>query len=350
MPSWLIEAGLAVPGDRPDEAPPPHALADLPRAAPLILCVNAPQLPAALLRLPRTGLRDRLIIGFWNWELPVLPASWRVATDFVHEIWVPSAFTAAAVAAMLPGTNAPTLRIVPYPLAVVPPRPAAIGRQAFGLPADAVIVLTSLNLASSFVRKNPLAAIAAFRAAFGDRSDLMLLLKIGKTEHYADDLAAIRSATGGMANIRIDTRTLASAERHALTACADIVLSLHRSEGFGLVPAEAMLLGKPVVATGWSGNLAFMDAASAALVNYRLVPAFDPRGVYDEPGARWAEPDVADAAARLVQLADDLPGRVALGARGRAAAQARLGTEKLAEAVRAIGLLPAQNHEPKSMR
>ena len=55
-------------------------------------------------------------------------------------------------------------------------------------------------------------------------------------------------------NIRIETHTLAPEDRHALTACADIVLSLHRGEGFGLVMAEAMLLGKPVVATGWSGN------------------------------------------------------------------------------------------------
>ena len=67
----------------------------------------------------------------------------------------------------------------------------------------------------------------------------------------------------GVPNIRLDTRTLPAAESHALTACADIVLSLHRSEGFGLVLAEAMLLGKPVVATGWSGNMEFMDEASA---------------------------------------------------------------------------------------
>ena len=70
------------------------------------------------------------------------------------------------------------------------------------------------------------------------------------------------------------------------------MLSLHRSEGFGLVPAEAMLLGRAVVATGWSGNMDFMDADSAALVGYRLVPARDPRGVFEAPGADWAEPDL----------------------------------------------------------
>lgn len=340
VPSWLIEAGITVPGDGADEAAPTHTLSNLPHAAPLILCVNAPQLPAALLRMPRARLRGRLVIGFWSWEIPVLPDDWGAGVDFVHEIWVPSPFTADAVATMLHRPNAPILRVIPYPLAVAPPRPAAMGRDAFSLPEGAVIVLVSLNLASSFVRKNPLGAIAAFRAAFGDRPDRVLVLKIGKTEHYPHDLATIRAATGGAANIRIETRTLPSAERHALTACADIVLSLHRSEGFGLVPAEAMLLGKPVVATGWSGNLAFMDADSAALVGFRLVPVTDPRGVYAAPDAVWAEPDIGEAAARLVQLADDAPGRIALGARGQAAARARLGTEKLADALRALGIMP----------
>jgi glycosyltransferase involved in cell wall biosynthesis len=94
-----------------------------------------------------------------------------------------------------------------------------------------------------------------------------------------------------------------------------------------------------VVATGWSGNLDFMDADSAALVGYRLVEARDPRGVFEAPGAVWAEPDVAEAAAALRRLADDEAARVALGRRGAAAARARLGTEPLAEALRALGLL-----------
>ena len=343
LPSWLIEAGISVPGSRPDEAAPPHDLSTVPGTAPLILCVNAPQLPAALLRLQRARLKGRLVIGFWNWELPVLPDTWRPALDFVHEIWVPSPFIADAVAAILPRDDAPILRMIPYPLAAAPPKPARMDRGAFGLPESAMIVLTSFNLSSSLVRKNPLGAIAAFRNAFGDRADRVLVLKIGKSEHYRDDLAAIRAATGDATNIRIETRTFPSAERHALTACADIVLSLHRSEGCGLVPAEAMLLGKPVVATNWSGNLAFMDDSSAAMVGFRLVPVVDPRDTYAVSGALWAEPDLQEAAARLRQLGNDAAARVALGVRGQAAARARLGTARLAEAVQALGLAPASS-------
>jgi glycosyltransferase involved in cell wall biosynthesis len=287
-------------------------------------------------------VRGRRIIGYWAWELPTVSDPWRAGgLPFVHDIWALSHFTANAFRAWLPADAPQSVRAVPIPIAVVPPRPAALDRAAFGLSDDALVVLVSFNLASSFERKNPLAAIAAFRQAFGDRRDRLLLLKLGNPSHFADDFARVRQAIGGAPNIRIETRTFPAAESHALTACADIVLSLHRSEGFDLVPAEAMLLGRPVVATGWSGNMDFMDEHSAALVGYRLVPARDPRGVCEAPGAVWADPDVGDAARHLARLADDADARSLLGLRGRVRATASLGDAPLREALCAIGLIAA---------
>ena len=250
----------------------------------------------------------------------------------MHDVWVPSEFVAQAVEPLVPGR----VRVVPWPLALVRPEPTRLDRQAFGLPADAVVVLTAFNLASSFERKNPLAAIAAFRAAFGDRPDRILLLKIGNHSHFPADFDRIAAAAAASPNIRLETRTLPSSDMHALMAACDIVLSLHRSEGFGLVPAEAMLLGKPVIATGWSGNMSFMDDDNAALVGWRLVPAEDPRDVYT--GACWAEPDQADAVAHLRRLADDPALRASLGARARQAAGVRLGTAALTDALAELGL------------
>lgn len=321
VPAWQVEPGRKLPPGLP-----PHA--------PLVLHANAPVLPLALLRLPRGLVRGRRIVGYWAWELPVVPEAWRAGVPFVHEVWAPSRFTADALEPLLPGR----VRVVPHPLAAAPPWPAPLGRADFGLPEAAVVVLVSFNLASSFERKNPLGAIAAFRAAFGDRADRVLLLKLGNPDHFPADFRRIEEAVAGAANIRIDTREMPGAERHALTAAADIVLSLHRSEGFGLVPAEAMLLGRPVVATGWSGNMEFMDAASAALVPFRLIPARDPRGVFEAPGAVWADPDIGAAAAALRHLADDPAGRAALGAAGKAMAEARLGAGPLAAALAAIGV------------
>jgi hypothetical protein len=94
-----------------------------------------------------------------------------------------------------------------------------------------------------------------------------------------------------------------------------------------------------VVATGWSGNLQFMDADSAALADSRLVAMRDPTGVYGNiPGAVWAEPDVAHAAALLRQLAEDPAARLALGARGRAKARAALGGAEMRAALAANGI------------
>jgi glycosyltransferase involved in cell wall biosynthesis len=228
--------------------------------------------------------------------------------------------------------------VVPYPVACLPPRQAGVGRSALGLPEDAVITLAAFNLASSFERKNPLAAIAAHRLAFGARMDRMLLMRVGSPEHFPADLERLRAAAVDMPNVRFDTRTLPRDDAHAVMAACDIVLSLHRSEGFGLVPAEAMLLEKPVVATDWSGTADFIDATCGIPVPARLVPAVDPRGVFQAPGAVWADPDVAAAAAGLQRLADDPGLRRRMGRAARAAAMARLGPAALGSAVRGLGL------------
>ena len=332
LPVWPVDVRAPV-GGRVAEvelaasaAPPP--------GTPLVMHVNGPMLPLAMLRLGRAMLRHRRIVGYWAWELPVTPPDWHAGLPFVHELWVPSTFTAAALEPLLPGR----VRVVRPPLAALAQPRSHLDRAAFGLPDDAVIVLVAFNLASSFVRKNPLAAVAAFRAAFADRPDRMLLLKVINPDHFPEDFAVLTAAVADLPNIRIETRTMSPGDRLALMNAADIVLTLHRSEGLGLVAAEAMLLGKPVIATGWSGNLDFMDDSSAALVPVRLVPPRDPRGVLQVAGAVWADPDIAVAAAHLRRLADDPAARAALGARGRRMAQARFGLDTLADALRGIGV------------
>jgi glycosyltransferase involved in cell wall biosynthesis len=326
VPRLALDLGTAVTAAQHPVVPPP--------GMPLLLHVNAPFLPLALLRMPRGMLRGRRVIGYWAWELPVASPDWRVGGRFVHEVWALSRFTAGALEPLLPGR----VRVVLPPLAIAPPRPSALDRAAFGLPDDAIVVLTSFSLASSLERKNPLQAIAAFKAAFGTRADRILLLKVGNPGDFPQDFAALRAAVGDSPNIRLETRMLPVGDSHALTACADIVLSLHRSEGFGLVPAEAMLLGKPVIATNWSGNTDFMDEENSALVGYSLVPARDPRGVFEAPGAVWADPDMGEAVGRLRALADDAAARAALGGRARTTVTERLGIGSLRTALAAAGV------------
>jgi glycosyltransferase involved in cell wall biosynthesis len=303
--------------------------------AAVISVINAPFLPVGLARLqPRTLLRGRRMIGVWAWELPVVPPEWAVGARFVHEVWAPSRFAAEAFETVAPGR----VRVVPYPLADQLPLEVAGDRAHFGWPADKFVVLSALNLASSFTRKNPLGLIAAFKAAFASREDALLVLKLTGIDHYAEDMATIRAAIGEAANIRVMTETLSEPELRGLIAASDVVLSLHRSEGFGLIPAVACLLGVPVVATGFSGNLDFMDEAGSGLVNYRLIPAEDARGVYEVAGAVWADPDIEDAAAWLRRLFDDSALRTVLATVGQSHAMARLGRAALDEALAANGI------------
>lgn len=330
LPGHALQAGLRIPGDASEA--PVAVPGRLPPDLPLLLHVNAPLLPAALLRLPRGLLRGRRVVGHWAWELPVAPPDWRAGVGFVHEVWAPSRFTARALEALLPGR----VRVVPYPIAAAPPRPSALGRADFGLPEAAVVTLVSFSLASSFARKNPLAAIAAHREAFAGRPDRVLVVKTGDASRHGDDMAVLRAAADGAANIRFETRVLPMADSHALTACADIVLSLHRSEGFGLVPAEAMLLGRCVVATDWSATAEFLDAGCGVPIPFRLVPARDPRGVFEADGAVWADAEVGAAAHALRGLADHPERRTVLGHAARGAARHRLGAEPLRAALLAL--------------
>nr|WP_321986740.1 glycosyltransferase [uncultured Lichenicoccus sp.] len=331
VPAVALPAGLDVPGETSGAAGP--AAPDLPAGSALLLHVNAPVLPAALLRLPRGLVRGRRVIGYWAWELQTVPSSWTPAASCVHEVWAPSRFTANALETLLPGR----VRVVPIPLALSPPVPAPLGRPAFGLPEAALVVLVSFSVASAFERKNPLGAVVAFRKAFGNRADCILLIKAGHAGHYPADMDRLREAIDGCDNIRIETRMLAETEMHALTRCVDIVLSLHRSEGFGLVPAQAMMLGRAVVATDWSATAEFLDESCGIPVACRLIEARDPRGVFQAPGAVWADADTDAAAQALRRLAEAPEWRRDLGERARVAAGHRFDAGGLCEALAAIG-------------
>jgi glycosyltransferase involved in cell wall biosynthesis len=306
----------------------------LPDDAALLAVVNAPILPVGLMRYPRHFLDHRRVIGMWAWELPVVPKNWSYGARFTHEIWACSRFTADALEHLAPGR----VRVVPYPLAATS-LPVEGSRADFDLPADKIVVLTVFNLSSSMARKNPLGAIAAFRAAFGDSAGHLFVLKLSGTEAYQDDLALIREAIGDATNIRLMTETLPEPRLRGLIAASDIVLSLHRSEGFGLIPAAAMLLGRPVVATGWSGNLDFMSAESSALVSCRLIPAIDPRGTYQLRDAEWAEPELEDSVAWLRRLAGSAGLRARMGAAAKAYATEKLGIAPLLGALAENGVV-----------
>ncbi len=323
-PGHLDVSRLFLRADLPQAFSGPAAVAG--EAGTLILHVNGPYMPYVAWRLGRRFLAGRRIVGYWAWELPRMGPDWRRGFRHVHEIWVPSRFTADA----LPADTPVPVRIVPHPVRPPGVEPA---RDRFGIAAEAFTVLVAFDMGSAYTRKNPRAAVGAFRQAFGDDPACRLVLKVGHPGDATWAMADLAAAIAGMGNVLLIENTLSREDMAALTASVDVVLSMHRAEGFGLLLAEAMLQGIPVVATGWSGNLDFMSADDSALVGYRLVPADDPQGTYTLAGALWAEPDVGEAAAWLRRLWEDAGLRQGLGARGRDAAAARLSLDAYRAAI-----------------
>ncbi len=265
----------------------------------MILHVNPPVISLALLSLGRALVVRKRLIAYWAWELPDIPADWLPCFRFVHEIWVPSNFTAEALSRV---TDLPIL-VVPHPVRL--PDLDRNVPKPLGLPAGVFVVLTMFNMSSGFTRKNPVAAVKAFRRAFGSDSTCMLVIKTSESDRYPQGMAELRAAIGQSTNIRIIDEALPMAQRWALIQRADVVLSLHRAEGFGLVLAEAMLMGKPVVATGWSGNMDFMNPHNSVPVPWEPVPCLDPQFTYHAPHLYWAEPSVDAAAEALQNLRTD---------------------------------------------
>lgn len=270
--------------DRPPDAPRLR-----PRAA--IICCNADTALLDHVFLRRAGLAPELTIGQWAWELPELPARWRGALSFCDEIWASSRFSAEAF------RRAGARHVEVMPPAVAPPAPLpGLTRADFGIPEGCFVFCFAFDVRSFSARKNPAGAIAAFRTAFPTgREPAALVLKSSGGASHAAELRALQALAGGDPRIVFRDYEYTAREMATLLSLCDAFVSLHRAEGFGRLLAEAMLLDKPVIATGWSGNLDFMDDGCALLVRHRLVPVS--AGEYPGGEAQcWAEPDLEHAA------------------------------------------------------
>lgn len=316
-------------------AAPATGALDLGRPGTLILYANPPELELCLLSIGLRRWHDWRIIGVWVWETPAAPRDWTRQTAFVSEIWAPSRFVASAFAA----AYSVPVRVVPHYLPTRNPALLASGQDGvLAEPASPesgrLHILSFADARSSLTRKNPMAAVEMFRRAFPGNERVRLTVKTQQLGHYPDYAKQLRATIGGDPRIELIDRTLSADAQAALLNTADIILSPHRSEGFGLSLAEAMAAGKCVVATGWSGNLDFMDAENAALLPYKLVPVKDPTGVYaDDPSAVWAEPDTEAGAEVLRRLAGNPERRLELAARARKSISETLASEVYSRAL-----------------
>jgi glycosyltransferase involved in cell wall biosynthesis len=272
--------------------------------------VNADQTLIVRQQLADVFEASEYAIGCWHWELPELPDAWTAAAQPLDEIWAPSAFIQSAVSRKV------SIPVVHMPHGVEVTELDPCSPEELGVPRGRFTFLCMFDFDSVVARKNPLAAAEAFRRAFPDATTAALLIKTTSADRHRDAHAQLSEALRAVPGVQLVDRTLSRARTNGLIAACDAVVSLHRSEGFGLVLAEAMDLGKPVIATGWSGNMDFMNSGNSCPVAYELVTLDRDHGPY-RAGQQWAEPDVEDAAQLMRRVANDAAFRAHIAERGR---------------------------------
>ncbi len=272
-----------------------------------LVCANAEFMPA-LAADPSGIMRGRYSIGWWWWEVASFPELLSSSFEHVDEVWAGSAFVAEALGAVAP------VPVMKMPVAVDLPDDIAVDRPGFGFGDDEFAFLFTFDYNSVLERKNPLGLIEAFAAAFAPGDGASLTLKCINEQFRPVAHARVCAAAAQNPHVRVMTGYLPTARMNSLLASCDCYVSLHRSEGFGMTLAESMWLGKPVIATGYSGNLDFMSSENSYLVRHSMVEIADGADPYPA-GGEWAEPDLTDAVAQMRSVFEQRDEAAARGAR-----------------------------------
>lgn len=264
-----------------------------------LIHVNPPQLPFLWRTFSREDLTARYTIGVWYWELAEFPVEWQSAFGLVDEVWAATQFTFESISAK---ASVPVVKIPPC---VQPVYDQALKRSDYHLPADRFLFLCAYDVLSTQARKNPIGAVEAFKRAFPKNdSSVGLVVKVNNAAENPGEIRQLRAELAGYSNCYLIEEVLDKPKFISLLNVVDAYVSLHRAEGFGLIPAEAMSLGKPVIMTRWSGNLDLMTEDNSCGVDYKLIPIVEGAGPYTL-GQLWADPDIDHASFFMQRLISD---------------------------------------------
>ena len=286
--------------------------------------VNADESVRVLAELPRAALARMLKVGYWFWELSHFPLQFADRFRYFDEVWAPSRFCADSfrVLASIPVRHVPPC--------VPAPRPLPPDRPRWGLEEDRFYFFFSFDVLSIPERKNPEAAIAALRRLVSSTArPVGLVLKLNRAERHPQLQAYLKQLAGKLPVV-FHCQPASRADMDSLLASCDACLSLHRSEGLGLLPIETMYLGKPVVATAYGGITDFLDPTTGYPVAYRLRQLEADFGPYPR-GSIWAEPDLDDAVEQMRRVVECSKENEERGAAGRRRVEGLYGVEQAAQ-------------------
>ena len=235
-------------------------------------------------------------IGYGYWEFEKYPLSFLNQNNVFDEMWVSTDFILKSFCQYY------VIPVVKIPIAIDfdVNNLSKYNRKYFGLPEKAFAFIFTFDVGSEIGgRKNSLGVIEAFKNAFAsDDESVCLIIKTAprtseennpKHKEILDKLYK----EAEQKNIIVYNKTLTDDEMKGLINSCQVYVSLHRCEGLGLGMIEAMKMGKPVIATGYSGNTEFMKHDNSCLVDYKLIPSTLFSTLVS--GHVWADPDVEQA-------------------------------------------------------
>lgn len=284
-----------------------------------LLNFNAEAMPEFLDNIGEEYLKGKYNIGYWAWELPTFPPEWEWLFQYYDEIWVPSGYCSEALSVVSPVPIVKIMHSINLPAAKLTREetvfPDGLGGE-MSYPKDKFIFLFMFDFHSTLARKNPLGVIEAFKRAFrSTNQDVTLMIKFSNSKHYPAELELVKEAASSHPSIQFIDARLPKDVVNALFYNCDCYVSLHRAEGFGLTMAEAMYYGKPVIATGYSSNVEFMNTGNSFLVQYDLIKVLKDSGSYKK-GNIWADANVEHAAALMHYVFHNYQAARQVGLRG----------------------------------
>jgi glycosyltransferase involved in cell wall biosynthesis len=298
----------------------------------LLLHVQPDDAVEVIVRLPPQTARSRLI-GFFMWETETLPAAHELGALLVDEIWTGSEYCAEVFRKAAPHTP---VHAVGHGVEDGPEAPGFDARQWAGCAPGDYLFYTHFDARSWITRKNPVAAVRAFHRAFPDPAcAARLLIKVRIPQPWAEPdqepwWSELYEEAARDPRIRVVEADLDPGQMAELARAADAFISLHRAEGFGYGIAEAMLAGKPVVISDYSGPCDFAGEAEALLVPVTRRPVRSGEFLYGDPTQVWGEPDIDAAAAAMRTLYEDRAFGLRLGRHGQVRIRRDFSIEALA--------------------
>lgn len=254
-----------------------------------IFCLAAQDIYRLWVASPRKWWDGRYNIGLCPWELPLWPKKATYAVEMLDEIWAPSLFVAKAFA------NCGKL-VTYMPHAIIPIKTKRDLRKELNIKSEATVFLTAFDSNASYERKNPLAVIEAFNQAFIDtQSNVKLIVKTMNAHNYPNYWQALKSANRCGDRVLFINEAYSVKEHERLLNTCDAFISLHRSEGFGRLLAEAMSIGKLLICSNFGGNTDFSTPETACLVEGKMIPVEKSSYLLSQ-GQEWFEADIESAA------------------------------------------------------